>query len=330
MGMTNRQTKVGKLNSGEFTEFAFALYAIAKQTNSNVSDVYASLSVIDGSVKGTYKGVSFYGDGKQLPPFMEFGYFLKGKSTKRVANWANKCSTFVDGYFIPDFTKVECVGGSSGKADVTFKKEDKVVKVFSLKWNHDAVERSQSPSWNSLTELYEKFVDISELKEYYEEKYDVFTIPGLRYSRDKCDWCPELIERGQIMQDTVQVVDKYVAEKFVSGDVNAQTLAKNLISCYAGQEDSVVFVELNSGKHYEIGANDQEKIEKALSDAEFTYKQEQTDSGRTRDTYIYLNGKEFIQFRTTASTDPASTAKGSNNDLRRIKRQTYLFINLPN
>ena len=54
------------------------------------------------------------------------------------------------------------------------------------------------------------------------KKYDVFTIPGLRYSRDKCDWCPELIERGQIMQDTVQVVDKYVAEKFVSGDVNAQ------------------------------------------------------------------------------------------------------------
>ena len=80
----------------------FALYSKgAKQTNSNVSDVYASLSVIDGSVKGTYKGVSFYGDGKQLPPFMEFGYFLEGKSTKRVANWANKCSTFVDGYFIP-------------------------------------------------------------------------------------------------------------------------------------------------------------------------------------------------------------------------------------
>ena len=32
MGMTNRQTKVGKLNSGEFTEFAFALYADVKQT----------------------------------------------------------------------------------------------------------------------------------------------------------------------------------------------------------------------------------------------------------------------------------------------------------
>ena len=72
-----------------------------------------------------------------------------------------------------DFTKWNVLVVLSGKADVTFKKEDKVVKVFSLKWNHDAVESVHNlpvENISHLTELYEKFVDISELKEYYEEE----------------------------------------------------------------------------------------------------------------------------------------------------------------
>jgi hypothetical protein len=40
-----------------------------------------------------------------------------------------------------------------------------------------------------------------------------------------------------------------------------------------------------------------------------------------------MNGTDLLWFRTTASADKAPGQ--SNNNIRRIKRQTYLTLNLP-
>ena len=69
MSMTNLQTVEVNSVSGEFTEFVFALAAIAKQTNSTIEEVYEDITISSGRVVGVHKGVVFIGDGKQVPPY---------------------------------------------------------------------------------------------------------------------------------------------------------------------------------------------------------------------------------------------------------------------
>ena len=54
--MTNLQTVEVKLNSGEFTEFVFALAAIAKQTNSTIEEVYEPFLIQEGFIVRTPRG----------------------------------------------------------------------------------------------------------------------------------------------------------------------------------------------------------------------------------------------------------------------------------
>lgn len=327
MGMTNRQTVVGKLNSGEFTEFVFALAAIAKQTNSTLQKVYENFDVTNGTVVGVHKGVMFFGDGKQLPPYMEFGHYIKNETTSTVKEWVSRTKLFVDTHTIPTFDTVKCEGGSSNKVDVGFYLGSQSVIGFSLKWGHDAAERSQSPHWRSVESFYGKFVDISEYKKYYDEQYQKFTIPAFRYSQTRGDWSDELVERGLIMQETVQRIEKGVADKFVNKQFDSQTLAKNLIKCYTGDGEDIVFVELKTGKYYTVTNNSVSELAQLLESATFSQEQNQSDSGKTRNTHILMNGDNFIHFRTTASADKAPGQ--SNSNLRRVKRQTYLTLNIP-
>ena len=325
MGMENLQTIEKKLNSGEFTEFVFAIACIAKQTNSAIEEVYANISLVSDKVVGTHKGVLFFGDGKQVLPYKEFAHYVAGNTTKTVKLWVTKTQKFVDEYNLSKFDTVKCEGGSSNKVDVGLYLDDKLTEGFSLKWNHDSAERSQSPNWNSVVSFYGKFVDISDMKEYYQEQFDKFTVPGLRYSREKGDWSQELLERGEVMRETVHVLEKNVAQKFVDKKFDSQELAKNLIKCYTGGIESIVFVELNSGSSYKVSDSIVSKLAEILDSGEYTF--EQTNSNRTRDTYIRMNGEELLWFRTTASADKAPGQ--SNDDVRRIKRQTYLTIQLP-
>lgn len=325
MGMTNQQTKVGKLNSGEFTEFIFALATIAKQTNSTIKEVYEDIAITSGRLVGVHKGVVFIGDGKQVPPYKEFGHYVAGNTTKTVKLWVDKTKKFVDSFKLPKFDTVTCEGGSSEKVDVGLYLSDKLVEGFSLKWDHDAAERSQSPNWKSVVNLYGKFVDISDMEEYYQEQFDKFTIPGLRYSRTKGDWSQELLERAEVMRETVHTLEKNVAEKFVNKNFDSNKLAKNIIECYTGGKESIVFVELNSGSSYKVSNSIITKLAEVLESGEYTFEQVKKD--RTRDTYIHMNGNNLIWFRTTASADKAPGQ--SNSDIRRIKRQTYLTLNLP-
>jgi hypothetical protein len=325
MGMRNLQTIEGNLNSGEFTEFAFALSVIAKQTNSSIEEVYADISTISGKVVGVHKGITFFGDGKQIPPYKEFAHYVANNTTKTVKLWVNKTQQFVNQYNFPEFDTVTCEGGSSDKIDVGLYLSNKLVEGFSLKWNHDAAERSQSPNWSSVVNLYGKFVDISDMEEYYQEQFDKFTAPAPRYSRKKGDWSQELLERAEVMRETVHVLEKNVAEKFVNKNFDSKELAKNIIKCYTGSSETVVFVELNSGKSYKVSDDIVSKLTEVLDSGEYTF--EQVRGNRTFDTYIRMNNKNLLWFRTTASADKAP---GQNNsDIRRIKRQTYLTITLP-
>lgn len=325
MGMRNLQTVEKKLNSGEFTEFVFALATIAKQTNSSIEKVYEDITIVSGKVVGTHKGVVFFGDGKQVPPYKEFAHYVAGNTTKTVQLWVDKTQKYVDSYEFPEFDTVTCEGGSSDKVDVGLYLSDKLVEGFSLKWDHDAAERSQSPNWSSVVELYGKFVDISDMKEYYQEQFDKFTVPGLRYSRAKGDWSQELLERAEVMRETVHTLEKNVAEKFVSKNFDSNQLAKNIIKCYTGGQESIVFVELNSGSSYKVSDSIVTKLAEVLESGEYTF--EQVKGNRTRDTYIRMNGDNLLWFRTTASADKAPGQ--SNSNIRRIKRQTYLTLKLP-
>tara|TARA_A100001515_G_scaffold97209_1_gene78112 strand:+ start:1772 stop:2758 length:987 start_codon:yes stop_codon:yes gene_type:complete len=325
MGMTNLQTVEVKLNSGEFTEFVFALATIAKQTNSLIEEVYEDIDIVSGKVVGTHKGVKFFGDGKQVPPYEEFGHYVANNTTKTVQLWVDKTKKFVDSYEFPKFDTVTCEGGSSEKVDVGLYSSNKLVEGFSLKWDHDAAERSQSPNWSSVVKLYGKFVDISDMKQYYQEQFDKFTIPGLRYSRAKGDWSQELLERAEVMRETVHTLEKNVAEKFVNKNFDSNKLAKSIIECYTGGQESIVFVELNSGSSYKVSNGIIAKLAEVLASGEYTFEQVKKD--RTRDTYIRINGNNLMWFRTTASADKAPGQ--SNSDIRRIKRQTYLTLNLP-
>lgn len=87
----------------------------------------------------------------------------------------------------------------------------------------------------------------------------------------------------------------------------------------------IVFVELNSGSSYKVSNSIVPKLAEVLESGEYTF--EQVKGNRTRDTYIRMNGDNLLWFRTTASTDKARGQ--SNNDIRRIKRQTYLTLKLP-
>jgi len=325
MGMKNLQTVEKKLNSGEFTEFVFALATIAKQTNSSIEEVYEDIAIVSGKVVGVHKGVTFFGDGKQIPPYKEFGHYVSGNTTKTVKLWVDKTQKFVDNYNFVEFDSVTCEGGSSDKVDVGLYSSIELVEGFSLKWNHDAAERSQSPNWSSVVKLYGKFVDISNMKKYYQEQFDKFTVPGLRYSQAPGDWSRELLERAEVMRETVHTLEENVAEKFVNKEFDSMQLAKNIVKCYTGGKESIVFVELNSGSSYKVSNSIVPKLAEVLGSGEYTF--EQVKGNRTRDTYIRMNGDNLLWFRTTASTDKARGQ--SNNDIRRIKRQTYLTLKLP-
>ena len=325
MGMKNLQTIEKKLNSGEFTEFVFALAVIAKQTNSSIEEVYGDISVVSGKVSGVHGGITFFGDGKQIPPYKEFGHYVAGNSTQTVKLWVDKTQDFVSKYSFVEFDSVTCEGGSSDKVDVGLYLTNKLVEGFSLKWNHDAAERSQSPNWKSVVALYGKFVDISDMEQYYQEQFDEFTVPGLRYSQKKGDWSQELLERAEIMRETVHVLEKNVAEKFVNKEFDSLELAKNIIKCYTGGKESIVFVELNSGSSYKVSNSMVSELADILDGGEYTF--EQVKGNRTFDTCIRINNMDLMWFRTTASTDKAPGQR--NNDIRRIKRQTYLTLNLP-
>lgn len=334
MGMKNLQTIEVNLNSGEFTEFVFALATIAKQTNSSIEEVYEDIDIVSGKVVGTHKGVKFFGDGKQVPPYKEFGHYVAGNTTKTVQLWVDKTKKFVDSYEFPEFDTVNCEGGSSEKVDVGLYLSTEsveglcsteLVEGFSLKWDHNAAERSQSPNWHRVVKLYGRFVDISDMKEYYQEQFDKFTVPGLRNSDKPGDWTQELLERAEIMRETVHTLEKNVAEKFVNKNFDSNKLARSIIECYTGGQESIVFVELKSGSSCKVSDSIVAKLAEVLESGEYTF--EQVTGNRTRDTYIRMNGDNLLWFRTTASADKAPGQ--SNNDIRRIKRQTYLTVNLP-
>ena len=101
MGMKNKQTVGQDLNSGEFTEFVFALFAIAKQTNSSIEEVYANISIVSGKVTGKHKGVEFFGDGKQIPPYNEFAQWIAGNTSATVQQWVEKTQQFIYAYNLP-------------------------------------------------------------------------------------------------------------------------------------------------------------------------------------------------------------------------------------
>jgi hypothetical protein len=313
MGMVNKQTVEQNLNNGELSEFVVALAVLAKASGTSLHEVYESLSVANGStVGGTHAGVDYSGDGKMLPPFKEMAHFFAGRTTPNVQDVVSKCVQFVEAYALPDFSAIKCGGGNRrSKDDVTLFLGTRRVKGFSLKWKHEYPERSQ---------------DSQEVA--YKAAHKRFTLPALRHSSAKGDYSPELFAAGTVMQDAVEAFHEWFARQFVERNFSAETVAAGCLQTFVGLVDrDIVYVNLSEGTFVDYSKDDTATLAAAIERGTYTYTKEATDSGRTRVLTILRDGISFIEFRTTASTDRAPGQ--TNQDLRRIKRQTYIHLNLP-
>lgn len=329
MGVSNKQAITGT-NSGELTEFFVAMSIIAKQTNSNLKDVYNSMSVQDGHVQGKHKNISFYGDGKMLLPYEEMKHFFAGNTTATVNSYIKQSEAFAHSYSFPHIDEIHNIGGSSGKDDVKLLANGERVKGISLKWGHSGIERSQGPSWNSTKALYSRFANIDALETEYEKRRSIFSEPAYRISKKQGDYSEELLNNGIKMIDTVKYLEKNIAESFVNKTIDPMLAAQGYVNSFTGTQDDIVLVELKSGKIVELNNDPIQELAKKIEKGNFSYTQKLSESGKTLTTAILLDDNEFITFQTTMSTDGAKNpnlAPGEENHLRTIKRQTYLLLN---
>ena len=298
---------------------------ISRKAKTTLANVYASLHVSGKNVSGTIGGISFDGDGKQVLPYRELGYYLAGKSTTFCASVVKDVLHTTIKLTLPSFDHVEAHGASKEKDDVTLFSHDIRVLGFSCKYNNSASERSQAPSWDSVEAFYGKFVDIQPMKSYFEEQAAQFTRPALRNSRTKGDYTPALRARCDQMHDAVQHIEQYVAKIIlVKNDVRG--FAQGLLETFIGETDAITFVDFKTRKIFVIDRLMLNELARRIRNGELTYKQSRSDAGNTRHTFIYLNGNELMHFQTTASCDAQPGQK--NRDLRRAKRQTYVTVTI--
>ena len=342
MGIKNLGLDVPETNSGELSELAFAIACVVKakwgkseplsmfhqQVGRDV--VMQMLEDKFPQYPMNYMDITIEGDGKMALPLEQMKIYFDGKASPTAKGIIEKTFRFVESYTLPEFDTIECKGGASDKDDVALFLHGVRVEGFSLKWKHENEERSQSPNWSAIHKFYGRFLDIAGLEEWYQDQYDIFTEPQLRYSSQKGDYSPELRESTRIMYSTVRFIEEYFAEALVERDFNARQFAEGLIKTYIGDQESIVFVELHKGTFHRKSLADIRPLAKAMCEGSFSYKQTVSDSGKTNRTFIYLNEKELMKFETTASTDRANKSVNPGNDrnLRRVKRQTYLDINL--
>jgi hypothetical protein len=342
MGMPNEGLNITEINSGELSELAFTIACVVKlkwgkskplsmfhqQVGRDVvmqlnDDHFPQYSV-------NYFDITIEGDGKMVLPLEQMKIYFDGNATPKAKNIIEKTFRFVETYDLPEFDTIKCKGGASDKDDVALFLHGLRVEGFSLKWEHENVERSQSPKWSALQKFYGRFLDIKCLEEWYQDQYEIFTEPQWRYSDKKGDYSPALREATRIMFRSVEFIEEYFAEALVERDFNARQFAQGIIKTYLGDQESIVFVELSKGTHKRISLADIRPLTKKITEGEFSYTQESTDSGKTNRTIIYLNNKELMKFQTTASTDKAANSVNPEKErnLRRVKRQTYLGITL--
>ena len=331
MGIKNLGLDVPETNSGELSELAFTIASVVRMTDAFGEDVVMQMIKDRFPYNPVeYGGITIVGDGKMVLPLEQMKIYFDEKASPKAKDIIETTFRFVETYDLPEFDTIKCKGGASDKDDVALFLHGLRVEGFSLKWEHDNVERSQSPNWSALQKFYGRFLNIKGLEEWYQDQYDIFTEPQWRYSDKKGDYSPALREATLIMFRSVQFIEEYFAEALVERDFNARQFAQGIINTYLGDQESIVFVELSKGTHKRISLADIRPLAKSFSEGSFSYEQTSSKSGNTNRTIIYLNNKELMKFQTTASTDRARKSVNPENErnLRRVKRQTYLKINL--
>lgn len=327
MGMTNRNTIEKTLNNGELSEYVMALHVLAKATGQTFQQVHAAMSTQNGKVSGTVGTYTFTGDGKMLPPFKEISHYIAGNTTDNVKNVIAKCAAVVNSITLPAFDTINAFGGTGhGKDDLTFLNAGQRTEGWSLKWEHDAQERSQGPSWDSVNALYSRWVNIDHLKTAYETAHASFTQPARRYSAQRGDWSPELIARGLEMQNAVEALHDAIGALFVAHKIDPVRVAQGMLATCTGASSDIVFILVSNGTVNRYDQAGIAHLAEKIRTGTFTYEKETTETGKTRDANILLNGEPFLSFRTTASADKAPGQ--SNGNLRRIKRQTYVTAHI--
>lgn len=324
MGMTNNGLRT-KINSGEFSEFAFAINLISRQMGLSCINVYERMRieknsvVLDGPIK-------FYGDKKMVPAYAEYGFLLKNGGTDISKAIDDNCAQMVQKINFRSFDEVRCCGATGKKDDLTILKKGIRVAGVSLKNGHSFVERLQSPKWKTILKTYGTFgVDLTPLTDSYIEQAKSFLKPALRYSNKKGDYSPQLHENGNKLLGAFDEVLTYLATKVCGEEVNIEAFTQRIISAILGSYEDIYFIELESQSSKIFSQHSLKVLKEFLTAAKLTFEKSSSDSGRSRRFCIKANNRDFLEFRLTSSTNAAK----SGEDMRIVKPQTFIGVYLP-
>jgi len=323
MGQKNTQLVTG-INRGEFSELAFAINLLAKHLDWTVEKVHESMKVTSKTVT-LDAPISFFGDGKMVLAFKEFGYLLAGVGTNVAKKVNADAAKAVQTCTFKPFDEIKCCG-SFGKDDVTLLKNKVRVEGISLKCGHSLPERLQTSKWKSIVKSYGSFgVNLEPLAKEYEKRYTSFMQPALRYSSKQGDYTPELVTRGNELLDAFEILLSYICTEIANKKANVEMLAERIIDAFLGDNDNIHFLELDSGIHEFISRDLTERLVKKLHSAKLSFITRSSDSGRSRQFHVKADGESLITFKLTSSTN---RAKGSNSELRVVKPQNFIGVYL--
>ena len=323
MGQTNKQFHTG-INRGEYSEFVFALHIIADNLGWTTTEVFEAMAIKDNKVHLTNPRITFYGDGKMVLAYKEYGYIEDAGATDAAKAVEHDAARTAKKLNLPTFNEVRCCGGSSGKDDVTFLLDGTRVAGISLKVGHEFGERRQSPHWANVKDTYESFgVKLDTFEPTYLEAAEEFLKPALRYSKAKGDYSPELRDRADLMLDTFDQLIKYVTNQMVTGNVDTKQLAKRILDVTLGTNDDIWFVELENTKVNFVTRDMVETLAAKLETAKLTVETHRSNTGRSATYRVLADGEHLLSFITTGSTN--GTKKQPN--MRVVKPQTYVGVN---
>lgn len=324
MGMTNQSTHT-KVNAGELSEAVLAVEAIVRQTGRTRKDVVDLALSSKGQTR--VDGVTLVYDGKARNALVEVQQSLDSPTElyKELKTAAGQVLNHVWEAVAP-LTKVEVLGANGGKCDNRLMGGAGAV-ALSLKYQHDAPTRRQSPKWETLVEAYGLLgIDIRFFKATYAAAYAVFHIGGKRNSNKKGDYSEELRSACDLLQATELTMWREIAAR-LDTIFDPARAARGIVDMYCGDEDSIYYAEMHSGSVTLVSKAEVSKVESALRAGAPRMVVSTTDGGKTNKFDLFVGEMRVLHAYSTVSTNAASH---SDHTTRIPKPQTYFIPQLTN
>ncbi len=325
MGMYNQRTHTG-INSGELSEAVLAVHAVSRASGLSGSDVVGTLLGSDGR-RIPVGGVTVSYDGKAETAFREVEKNIVEPSELYLE--LRRSAARVLGEVLPltgNLSKVEVLGAGRGKCDVRLEGSSGSV-ALSLKYGHGAPTRRQSPKWGTMVEAYGLVgLDIGFFEREYAAAHRRFISGGLRNSRRKGDYSPELRAACDLMHATELSMWHGLADR-MPHVFDPRKAAEGMISMYCGAEQDIHYVDMRDGTRQVVDRTQTQRVYEVLSAGPPTLTVGSTGTGGTNMLDLHVGGVHVFHAFSTVSTNAARKRGG---DMRTPKPQTYFVPQLAN